>query len=154
MQDFVQQDQGSINPEKFKKDCINKIIGRYSLSELSGITCAIAGGNSLPINEVVNRLAAGDFNPSQESPEGRQIHMNINSDLYEYFTECLKILRVKNLDEEKLKRYDILHDSWDLRDKTVRKLHKIKLLVSMYGEGDKDLEEAVRDLEWKYQGKS
>ena len=139
-----------IDPREFKKKSITKILTRYTTKELMGIVSTIPGGMSMSLSGVIDKLTDGRFDPKKESGEARQVHMQMNGDLWKPFIECQKMLRLKDFSEDKVKDYDILYSPWDLRKPAVRKLSKIRLLIERYGEDDPDLTDALQDLDWLY----
>lgn len=106
-------------------------------------------GTGLSLSEIVDLLTDGRFDPSGEDPVARQVHMQLNGDLTPSFIECVTAQAI-DMDEETASRYDILHDSWDLRNPKVRRLGKLKNLIFRFGEEDQDLFDALSDLEAAY----
>jgi len=149
-QEFLKDIFSETDPRDFKRKSITKIITRYSTKELMGIATTIPGGLNMPINNLIEKLTDGRFDPSKENGETRQVHMLMNGDLWKPFVECQKILRVKDFSEEKDKDLDILYISWDLRNEAIRKLGKLRLLIEQYGDGDPDLQTAIKDIDWLY----
>ena len=137
------------DPIAAKRESIRTAMEKYSAKELSGIIKTVPGGMSMSIAMLVDRLAKGEFDVSEESPEARQTHMSINGDLCQPFIECQRVLGVE-LTDEKIRNYDFLHDSWDLREPSARKLHKIKGLIAEYAPDDPDLKKAIKEIEWLY----
>lgn len=141
------------DPRDYKKKSITKIITRYSIKELMGLASTMPGGISISLNNLIDNLTDGKFDPKKENGEARQIHMQMNGDLWRPFVECQKILRVKDFSEEKNKDFDLLYNSWDMRKAPVRKLGKLRILIERYGEDDPDLLAAIEDIDWLYKEK-
>lgn len=137
------------NPRQFKRDCLAVALGGYNPTELLGLVRTIEGGEKLTMSEIIDRLTDGKFDVSLESPETRQIHMEINGDLKQSFIDCLKLHGIE-MDEETADKYDILHGSWEFRNPEVRKLNKLKELIYSYGGDDPDLLAAIPELERLY----
>lgn len=136
-------------PDEMKKECLKLVLENYTPEEILSLAATIEGGEKLPMSSVVEKLAAGDFSVSLETPQARDIHQNISADLLNSFIENVRMQGVP-MDEEVATHYDILHDSWEMRTPKARKLQKIRTLIVRYGGGDTDLDAVFADLENLY----
>lgn len=139
----------AFDPLEAKKESIRTAFGKYSVNELTGIFKTVSGGLSMSISSLIDKIAKGEFDTSAESPEARQTHMSLNGDLCQPFIECQKMLDV-DIDIDKIKKTDFLHDSWDMREPGARKISKIKNLVLEHAPDDPDLKKALAEIEWLY----
>lgn len=137
------------NPNEMKKACLRTVLGNFSPNELLGLIRTIDGGMDLTLDDIVTKLANGQFDPKAEDVETRRIHQEINSSLIISFVDCVH-MQNREMDEETAAEYDILHESWDLRTPEVRKLHKLLKLIYTQGKDDPDLLDAVSDIEQLY----
>ena len=137
------------DPLEAKRESIKTAFGKYSANELMGIIKTVSGGMSMSVSSLIDKLARGEFDISAESPEARQTHMSLNGDLCQPFIECQKMLDV-DIDINKIKKTDFLHDSWDMREPGVRKISKIKNLILEHAPDDPDLKKAITEIEWLY----
>lgn len=137
-------------PKDMKRDSIKAIMENYSPNELLQVVKTIEGGETKPVSDIIDSLTKGEFNPSLETAEGKNIHQSMNADLMPSFIECVRYQGLE-MDEEIASNYDILKTDWDLRAPEDRKLQKMRMLVIMHGDNDPDLLEAVADLEAMYQ---
>lgn len=140
------------DPREFKMNSLRVVIGSYNPIELKSILRTIPDYESLSLNEILQCLAEGKFDTSNEDPAMRSVHMNLSGDLMPSFIDCVRMQGIE-MDETIAEKYDILHDSWDLRDACVRKLHKLKKLIFIHGEEDPDLLAAIKDIEYLYSEK-
>lgn len=137
------------NPDETKKATLRTVLGNYSPNEILGLVKTIDGGMDLPIDEILNRLAKGQFSVEMEDAKTEEIHRSINADLLPSFVDCINI-QGREMNEELAAEYDILHDSWDMRTPEVRKLHKLLKLIYTEGKDDPDLLASVKDIEDLY----
>lgn len=140
------------NPRDTKRNCIWASLGNYTYAELGGFLDTMENGAELSMQEIIENLTDGKFDVYKESPETARIHMSIVGDLLPSFIECVRTQGII-MDENLAAKYDILHDSWDLRDPAIRKLHKLKLLIYKQGDDDPDLIGAIHDIENLYTSK-
>lgn len=140
------------SPNEFKRSCVADAVGCLTPSELGGLIATIEGGDGLSISQIITSLAEGRFDKNKENPMTRDVHEKINGDLTRNFISCCQLHGVR-MDVAEASRYDLLKDSWDLRDTSVRRLAKLKKLIYAYGEDDPDLMDAIADIETLYSGK-
>ena len=136
-------------PNKTKKDSLKTILGNYTPKELVGLVKTIDDGMNLSTDEVIDRLVKGKFDRNMEDVETRRIHQQINNDLIRPFVDCVHG-QGREMDEDMATEYDLLYESWDLRNPNVRKMHKLLDLIYTYGKEDPDLLEASSDIEEFY----
>lgn len=136
-------------PDMIKRSALRDVLENYTPAELAGIVDAVEGGRAETIGGLLDALARGRFDPALETADAAAIHRSVNADLMVSFIGCVRMQGIE-MDEELAARYDILHDSWDLRTPQARKLHKLKDLVISSGTDDPDLLEAIRDIERLY----
>lgn len=137
------------SPADIKKNCLRTVLGNYSVNELLGLVKTIKDGMDIPVDEVLNRLANGRFEPKLEDAATQKIHQEINADLILSFISCVRV-QGREMDEETATEYDILHQNWDLRTPAVRKRHKLLRLILTEGKDDPDLLDAIQDIEKMY----
>lgn len=137
------------DPMQEKRKSIANAIYAYTPQEILLLTETMEDAGDLSLSEIVDRLTSGEFDPAKESPAARQVHMALSGELSTSFIETVRMQQYE-MDEAAAKDCDILHDSWDFRDKEVRKLHKLKKLIYASEELDDDLLEAVHDIERLY----
>ena len=137
------------DPRNYKRNSILSLILDYNLREIGLLADVMEGSDEMSISRIVEKLAAGEFRVSRETAEAREVHMSLNGELLNAFISCVKTQGI-DMDPEKAEKYDLLHDSWDLRDPDVRKLHKLKRLIHQYGDSDEDLLAAECDLQKIY----
>ena len=137
------------NPNDIKKDCLRVALGNYTPNELMGIINTIEKGMDLTLDQILDKLALGQFDVKKETPDAREIHQSINGELQVSFIDCVRI-QGKEMDENTASEYDLLHESWDLRTPETRKLHKLLKLILTEGKDDPDLLSAVEDIEQLY----
>lgn len=143
------------DPRNYKRNSILNFIVNYTPGEIGALATVIdrteneEKDREMTLSQIVEHLAAGDFRVSRETAEVRSIHASLNCDLVNAFISCIRTQGFEKTPEE-VSKYDILHDSWDLRDPDVRKLHKLKRLIHEYGNADEDLLAAEYDLQKLY----
>lgn len=135
-----------------KRKAVITVIGSYTPGEMLGIIETIDGGIDMPIDEVVKAIVMGRFDVKKESTKAREVHRQINSDLMTPFIDCANIQGVE-MNESLAADYDILHDSWDLRDPQTRRYRKLLKLILTEGKEDSDLLDSINDLEKLYKKK-
>lgn len=146
---FETEIQMSMQPDEAKRDTIRQVMLGYTPNELMGIVRTIEAGENLPLGAVLDKLVLGQFNPALETPEARSIHDAICADMLPAFQQVAAFHRFP-VDKETISNYDLLHDSWDLRSPQVRKLHKLRSLITRCGKEDPDLVDAIDDIEKLY----
>ena len=137
------------DPRDFKINSLRIVVESYNPIELRSIIRTIPDYETLSLNEILQNLAEGKFDTDNEDPDMRSVHMSLNGDLMPSFIDCVRMQGIE-MDETIAEKYDILHDSWDLRDANVRKLHKLKKLIFIHGDEDPDLLAAIKDIEYLY----
>lgn len=126
---------------------------------ITGISDEYRG--ELSLTDIIYHLADGEFDVSKENQSLRAAHRALQADLMPAFISCIQSQGI-DMDENEANRYDIVHDSWDLRPKTRRKLYKLKKIVHEYVNApvddnerdtqrinhmvDPEVEEALKDL--------
>lgn len=141
------------DPTDHKRRSIQSFIAGCSMTEISGLAKTMENGESLSLSEFIENLTRGRFDTNLETPEIRKIHLSLNGDLMDSFTECLQMQGFNPesfMKREDMRDLDLLKDSWDFRDPSVRKLHKLKKLILDYASEDEDLQDALEDLEEFY----
>lgn len=144
------------DPHKTKVDAIKNILFSYSPAELDGIIGVIRmkdgrDPRTLTFDEIVNAIADGNLDVKKESFDAANIHSQMNGDLTQQFIECVRASGVE-MDDALAAKYDILCDSWDLRDPNTRKFYKLQNLINRMGNEDEDLLASIKELEAFYLG--
>ena len=139
----------SPDPRNYKRNSLLSIILGYNLVEISALAATIDDPEGMSLSQIVEKLADGDFRVSRETADARAIHMSLNGDLVNSFVTCVRTQGIE-MDADQAAKYDLLHDSWDLRDPNIRKLHKLRRLIHQYGSSDDDLLSAELDLQKLY----
>ena len=143
-------------PKAAKRAALRETFLRLTPSELKELSTLYPDGADLSLEMLAGRFADNAEGPvgwATETAACRQVHMKVCRLLYPHFVTCIK-LNGGEMTEEKAVIYDILRSGWDLREPSVRKLHKIKDLVYRNGATvDEDLLQAVKDLEAFYDRK-
>ena len=134
-----------INPSVTKLQSLTKAVYKLNPKEFSQIASLIEGWESLAYGTIIEKLSAGEFDPTREDDKAREMHAVLNGQLMEDFISCAGLQNVP-MDFQGAAKIDLLHDSWDLRQDENRRLQKLKMLVREFGNDDPDLEEAVSDL--------
>ena len=149
--DIYQGSAGLIpDPMQEKRKSIANAIYAYSPQDILLLTeTMVPGDKPLSLSEIVDRLTAGEFQPEKESSEARTIHSLLSGDLTTSFIETVRMQQFE-MDQDQAANYDILHDSWDLRNDEVRKIHKLKKLIYGSEDVDPDLLEVLKDVERLY----
>lgn len=138
------------DPNNTKRQAVRDALDNYTPEELLPIVDTINNGRRETLNTIIDIIVDGRFDPSLESMKAREIHRALNIDLQPSFIACVNTQRGIHVDEETAGKFDILHDSWDLRPAPMRKLYKLKMLVNQSETKDPDLLEAVADIERLY----
>lgn len=141
------------DPNKIKRDAIREVLDNYTPEELLSIVDTINNGRRETVNTLIDILVDGKFDPTLESAKARDIHKAINIDLMPSFISCVNTQEGIHVDESQAEKFDILHDSWDLRPVAARKLYKLKLLIKEAETKDPDVIEALCDIERLYAAK-
>ena len=144
---LVQTDANEI-----KKKSLRSVLGYFTANELIGIVKTIDGGMDMTIDEVLDRLATGQFDVQSEDMATREVHRQINGYLTQDFIDCAHV-QCHDITEEDAAEYDILYESWDMREPNTRKMHKLLKLIYTEGKDDPDLMDAVNDIEKLYSQK-
>lgn len=144
------------SPYDTKVSGIRTYIFGYSPNELKDLIAAIVTNKAedpmdLPLEDIIRAFADGNIDVNKETHEARQIHASLNADLAQLFIECENLNGVQ-MNEELASHYDILCDSWDLRDDKTRKFYKLQNLIYEKGQEDPDLLAAIGDMEKFYLG--
>lgn len=138
-------------PKECKRVAVETILKQFTPGELACLATMADTDepDKLSFLNIVERFTDGDFDPGAAKAEARRLHMLVNTELIDAFVDCVR-LNGMAMDAETASGYDILHIDWDLRAPEVRKYYKLQGLILKYGEGDKDLEDAIGDLERLY----
>lgn len=139
------------SPQERKTSAISVMLNTsFNITEMQHVARLVNCGENLSLVEIVQKLADGDLSAGEkDDPVLRSLHQTMNTLLTSDFVECVKLQGVP-MTAEAASNYDIIRASWDLRDPSVRKLHKTKQLVYSYGMDDPELIEMLADLERLY----
>lgn len=147
-------------PRNNKRNAIALNLANYSIKEIANLAeCVLykddeeeekLADGGISLNVLIDKLTDGEFSPKSENAEARKMHMSLNGDLNGAFVTCVRQIAGVDMDAEMAQNYDILHIDWDLRDPGVRKFYKLKQLILESRDIDRDLLDAIDDLERLY----
>lgn len=144
------------DPHKMKVDAIKFYIFAYSPTELQSLFSAVITKDgsdplTLTLEDLINAIADGELDPKKENVDAKNIHTLLNADLTQAFIDCARANNVE-MNDKLAAKYDVLCDSWDLRDAKTRKFYKLQNLINSAGNDDLDLQDALKDMERFYLG--
>lgn len=137
------------NPRDLKRSAVTETVFYLSADELKALAPCVRDGKSVTVGDIVDALTNSEYDPSKEDMVGKAVHAALGERLTPAFISCV-LQQGLDMDEERASKYDVLLQDWDLRTDRTRRLVKLKSLAFAYGDGDPDIDEAVRDLEAYY----
>lgn len=137
------------SPRDLKRTAVTETVFYLSADELKSLAPCVRDGTDVTVGDIVDALTNSEYDPSKEDMVGKAVHAALNERLAPAFVSCV-LQQGLDMDEGRAARYDVLLQDWDLRTDRTRRLVKLKSLAFAYGDGDPDIDEAVKDLEAFY----